>query len=57
MYCPVDMEYCIDDLCGVSCIMTGELVYRHCYGCGNLISDEDHEDCECDPEISGDEEE
>lgn len=50
MYCPKDMQPCIDDLCyGSGCIqMDGAPLYENCMGCGQLISDEDDWNCTCE---------
>lgn len=56
MYCPKDLKPCIDDLCyGGGCIaMDGEPMVFKCPGCGQFVSDEDDEDCTCEPEESND---
>ena len=49
--CPKDFKPCCDDLCyGGGCIYTGEALYERCLGCGNLVSDDDHEECTCEYE-------
>lgn len=51
MFCPKDLLPCSDDLCrgSLTCFELGERMLDKCSGCGNLVSDEDHEDCTCDP--------
>lgn len=50
MYCPKDLQTCMDDLCyGGGCLLTGGAMYHKCDGCGQLISDDDNEMCACDP--------
>lgn len=49
--CPKDFRPCCDDLCyGGGCIYTGEALYERCTGCGNLVSDDDHDECTCEYE-------
>lgn len=50
MLCPKDMKPCCDDLCyGGGCIdMGGAAMYKRCYGCGALVSDDDMEECTCE---------
>lgn len=51
-YCPKDMKPCIDDLChGGGCLeMEGAPMYYRCNGCGKLVSEDDTDLCECEPE-------
>lgn len=53
MLCPKDLKPCMDDLCyGGGCICSGYEgmgMYYKCDGCGALISDDDMDECECDP--------
>lgn len=56
MLCPKDMKPCCDDLCyGGACILTGLAMYRRCFGCGALVSDDDHDSCTCEPDYDDDE--
>ena len=49
--CPKDFLPCCDDLCrGGGCIaMDGAELYWSCSGCGAIVSDEDMDNCTCDP--------
>lgn len=52
MYCPKDFAPCADDLCrgANSCLYTKTALYERCPGrCGQLVSDDDHDMCECEP--------
>ena len=52
MLCPKDFKPCCDDLChGGGCLMMeGMAMYHECEGCGALISDDDHDECSCEPD-------
>ena len=52
MICPKDFKPCCDDLCyGGGCIlMDGAAMYEECPGCGKLISENDHDNCICEPD-------
>lgn len=53
MICPKDLRPCIDDLCyGGGCIeMDGAPMYYKC-SCGQLVSDDDMDNCLCEPDES-----
>lgn len=50
-YCPKDLSPCCDDLCiGGGCLkMNGAEMLEKCPGCGAFISDDDQDNCTCDP--------
>lgn len=54
--CPKDFKPCYDDVChGAGCIRIpgSPAMYELCSGCGNYVSDDDHDDCTCDYDDDG----
>lgn len=51
MLCPINLKPCIDSMCrgGSGCFKCGESLFSPCPGCGQMVSDEDHTNCTCDP--------
>lgn len=59
MYCPQDLNVCIDSLCrGGGCLRNGEAMLEKCHGCGQLVSTDGDStvfQCECEPDFYDDE--